>query len=1027
MVKNRSSAGTKRAGFAFLHSAAHGAGTAQGQLSERKITMAINSLSSASYGLSGLASGIDSQSFVESALAGINSKIEKNQQKSTQLQYKKELYQGITTKLTEFQKKYLDYASAGSTNMRSDSFFNNYAITSESKAFSVSIGDSSAVTLGNHTIDYIKQVATSAQIKSGKNVSSQLTGIFDAQALRYENLNIGTKLKFTVDGTTKEIDIRAIAGNDSANDTVSQLNKLLKAANVDVTATMSSGKVTFAAGGSKSLTIAGDAEALSAVGLNGSTFNANGKISGNLATESLLPSVNVTLDGNQKTIHYSGSTVEAVRKSLQADLEKKFGKAIAVGGEGDKITLSVPQIDDEGEIIAGTSDPSRSVSLSGTTSQMNVFGLKSGASSKMSLGSRIGDASWATPISGSLQEFSINGVMFSFDSGSTISEVISSINNSDAGVTVSYSELQDKFIMKSTSEGAGSTLDSSAVVQTSGNLLTAMFGVEGGRGATGATLSTNLSSKSTYTDGSFRGGSFTLRINGSSVSVAIAEKAEGYTRDELVSAIDTAINNNEQAKAAGVEISASSLYNDRFELTAKDGYDVSIIDPGEGLSLLGFASGQGNGETTQETSLSALGIKDTVTFKIESDKGTIEYTAEPWYQVEDVVSGLKQAFKDFYTTAAGGWAPSPDFDVTFTNGRLNITGIDERNNSGVPTLKIEGDNGVLFGTSQVSFRDTLRDSSGNAISPEMQNGKNAIFSYNGSIVTRSTNEFTIDGLSFQLKRATKNTYTDRLDASGNPVLDGNGKVVQDISTEEDGNVGVSRDVESIMKNIKQFVTDYNEIVTYCNGLLNADATYKDYMPLTSEQEASMSERQVELWEEKSKEGLLRNDSTVTSVLTQLRSTLYQKSANSDLALYHIGITTLTTLDAKYSGTLTFGDDGEARLRKLLTEDPDSVRRLFTSTGDGLGDRLNSVLNSAVRVSAISGSSGSLVRMAGAQGVKDTTSKIYKEMVELEDTLDRLYDQYDSKYSKAWRQFNAYEKMFAQLQSQSNYMASFLGG
>ena len=58
---------------------------------------------------------------------------------------------------------------------------------------------------------------------------------------------------------------------------------------------------------------------------------------------------------------------------------------------------------------------------------------------------------------------------------STLSDVISAINNSDAGVKVSYSSAADKFIMESTSTGAISNI---TMKQTYGTLLTSMFGVE---------------------------------------------------------------------------------------------------------------------------------------------------------------------------------------------------------------------------------------------------------------------------------------------------------------------------------------------------------------------------------------------------------------------------------------------------------------------------------------------------------------------------------------------------------------------
>ena len=61
---------------------------------------------------------------------------------------------------------------------------------------------------------------------------------------------------------------------------------------------------------------------------------------------------------------------------------------------------------------------------------------------------------FATPLQGDRYEFEINGVTIKGLTGdSTLSDVISAINGSNAGVKVSYSSASDKFIMESSSTG----------------------------------------------------------------------------------------------------------------------------------------------------------------------------------------------------------------------------------------------------------------------------------------------------------------------------------------------------------------------------------------------------------------------------------------------------------------------------------------------------------------------------------------------------------------------------------------------
>lgn len=57
---------------------------------------------------SGMNSGLDTESIVNAMTAATKLKITKQNRKAITLKWKQEAYQGITTKLTDFQNKYLD-------------------------------------------------------------------------------------------------------------------------------------------------------------------------------------------------------------------------------------------------------------------------------------------------------------------------------------------------------------------------------------------------------------------------------------------------------------------------------------------------------------------------------------------------------------------------------------------------------------------------------------------------------------------------------------------------------------------------------------------------------------------------------------------------------------------------------------------------------------------------------------------------------------------------------------------------------
>ena len=109
-----------------------------------------------------------------------------------------------------------------------------------------------------------------------------------------------------------------------------------------------------------------------------------------------------------------------------------------------------------------------------------------------------------------------------------------------------------------------------------------------------------------------------------------------------------------------------------------------------------------------------------------------------------------------------------------------------------------------------------------------QAGQNAEVVINGLQIEKTTNNFTVNNVTYQLKNTT------------------NSPVSLDVAT----------DVDGIYEKIKDFVTQYNELIDMVNGKLT-EKKYRDYTPLTEEQKKDMTEKQIELWEEKAKSGLLK--------------------------------------------------------------------------------------------------------------------------------------------------------------------------
>lgn len=136
-------------------------------------------------------------------------------------------------------------------------------------------------------------------------------------------------------------------------------------------------------------------------------------------------------------------------------------------------------------------------------------------------------------------------------------------------------------------------------------------------------------------------------------------------------------------------------------------------------------------------------------------------------------------------------------------------------------------------------------------------------------------------------------------------------------------VKVEADVDVAMEKIKKFVDEYNKMLDKASGLLK-EKTNRNYQPLTEEQKEAMTEKEVELWEERAKKGLLGRDETIGNILSNVRSSLYEKvegTLGGFNFIADIGITTEKYSSGSTGGRLAIN---ETRLKNALIDDADSV-------------------------------------------------------------------------------------------------------
>lgn len=480
------------------------------------------------------------------------------------------------------------------------------------------------------------------------------------------------------------------------------------------------------------------------------------------------------------------------------------------------------------------------------------------------------------------------------------------------------------------------------------------------------------------TNGEF---TFTLTLDGAQKAITlkkedIADADGNISEDSVISALKNEISQKlggyVKVNVDGAE--GSKTLSLEIDFNGEKGHELKVT--GSNATALGFEPGSSTRISTS-SKLSGLGLTgDSFSFTINGE--SFSFTGEN--TVADVISAVNKSdagVKLSYSSI------SDSFSLEATESGSKF-GINITETSGGFLSKI-------FGADK--FTDGVLNSDA------VTKGTDAIVSINGSEFSRTSNNFTVEGVTLQLTSVSAQKF----DGAGNPI------------GYEETKVSTERDTEAVFETIKSFVEDYNKMIEKLNGYVYAEPTYREYAPLTEAQKDEMTESQIEKWEEKSKQGLLYGDTTIRTFLQKMRSTLYSRSSTSSIALYDIGIETSSNMDDK--GKLVIDEEA---LREAISNNMEEIEKLFVGE-NGLADKLTDVMDSTAKVSA--SSPGELVRIAGAKESKatQTQSTLYAELKRIDDRISLLNTRYEKEKNRYWKQFNAMETIISNYSSQSAYL------
>ena len=455
-----------------------------------------------------------------------------------------------------------------------------------------------------------------------------------------------------------------------------------------------------------------------------------------------------------------------------------------------------------------------------------------------------------------------------------------------------------------------------------------------------------------------------IKLNGE-VTISLDGNSKTFKLDEGQTLMDI---KTDIYKAFGSGINIADN-NGKIELSANGtGRSVSVSGNDDVLGTLGVSANNAASGISLTAALKDVSTANGTT--IGSGKLTIN-DVEIEYSDTDTIS---QVLSKINNSGAG---------VKMAYNGLSDTFSIKNNNTGSDFALNIADDGNFLSALGFDMNSGQIDTS----SSNYKAGTNAQFEIDGNIIERAGNTINYSGVTFEMKKVTS----------------------------ENVEITSDKNVDKIYDTIKGFVDDYNTLIGDLNKLIHDEATYKEYPPLTEAQKKEMSDKEIELWEEKSKGGLLHNDSDISKFLQDMRAAIYTKGADSSLVLSNIGID--SSSNWKDYGKLSIDED---TLKTALKTNGEAIADMFTNVESGLATRLNTACKNAANTS--SGSPGTLVSLAGVVGkATEKQNTIYDKLERIKEKLKSLNTLYDTKKNKYWEMFNKMETALANYSSQSDYL------
>ena len=956
--------------------------------------------------ITGLASGMDTESMIENAISAYKNKITALQQKRTKTEWKQESYRSIIEKMSSFTEKYTSYRSAN--NLMSTSFFNQAVKTVAKGKYADKVSATGRAS-SDVQIDRVQQLAraatytlsgsvldgTTSLFGDGSSVTASASGLLDLdKEMEVGVLNGNLTLSYggKNDTTYLTVSFDETKSFKNTQELVDEINKQLGEQSVSIGTSTYTGKELL------------DRVVKAEVGSDGKiTFTDPKK--NNVYVSGATGNLKANLLGGKDTSTESGSQIKSLTVSDSALNSRKlsgyqylmeFGGSMEITLDGKSKSVKLP----------GAADIISQVSSSFPNADALKTKLKSGEALTDEAEQKERDRAFLAAFQDKIDEAFGEGKL-TVSSGEKKADekgIRFQFETTQTGSTFSIESSKGEVLGLGESKKITSYLNTG---KTLGDLLKgedfdqfeqAFVEKKDAAGNTIKEAAKDANGKYLYS----------FKVNGKEIGQ--------FNEDSTLNDVINAMNSNTDS---GVKVGFSKLTNN-LTFTAKDtGANSEITFDGPSAKLFKtkdaseadqgkFAAGQDaifeatvNGTTLKMTRSSNSIDLDGMTVTL---KGTFGYETDEAGDVKYNYSQKEENGRLLFEEMNGVSV----YGKKDTAGRIQL-----ENAKGGALRYTSPSNKDLDGAN--IYAEVADDGSVKFFAQKEGGEKTPVYAQKGETgkgVWFSVNE-KYNGQDALTGRA-------QMNAEPTPV-----KGTEAVTFE------TSSDADKIVDVVKQMVEDYNAMAREIKSAYSTLPAYRNqsknqlYEPLTEEDEEGMSETAIKNWTEKAKQGILFGDRDLANLYQRMTSAISLTGENG-AALRSAGIT------VNYANGLSTLEFNETQFRAALDKDPDAVRNAFTASteagakSDGLMQALKQPLDAYGKTS---GGKGALVEKAGSPLAPSTmySNTIQKELTRIDTQIEKWQDKMSSQVDRYTQQFSRLEQLIQQMNSQSSYFSQLMGG